>query len=69
MQNLTEALIKSSWPSSLPNDPFPSMTYEEAMSKYGSDKPDLRFDNQIVDIDGWDLYKGRYVKAIWFKVF
>jgi aspartyl-tRNA synthetase len=42
--------------------PFPRLTWQEAMDKYGSDKPDLRFDLEITDIS--DL-----VKNTEFKVF
>jgi aspartyl-tRNA synthetase len=30
--------------------PFPRMTYHEAMTAYGTDRPDLRFDMRLVDV-------------------
>ena len=41
---------------------FPRMTYAEAMRRYGSDKPDLRFGLELVDV-------GELVKDSQFKVF
>ncbi len=42
--------------------PFPRLTYKEAMTRYGSDKPDTRFGLELVDVS--DL-----VKESGFKVF
>lgn len=43
-------------------NPFPRMTYAETMRRYGSDKPDLRIDLELVDI-------AELVKNCEFKVF
>lgn len=42
--------------------PFPRLTYQEAMNKYGSDKPDLRFGLELQDVT-------ELVKDSEFKVF
>jgi aspartyl-tRNA synthetase len=36
--------------------PFPRMPYDEAIRRFGSDKPDLRFDLEIVDVS--DAFRG-----------
>lgn len=50
---LVEGLLKSMFKAGQGVDiptPFPRMTYQEAMDRFGSDKPDTRFGNEIVDM-------------------
>jgi len=50
--------------------PIPHMTYKDAMNDYGSDKPDLRFDNKIVDVTeffketSFRVFQAEYVGAV-----
>ncbi len=54
VENLIRYLFKKVKDISLPNK-FPTMTYQEAMNLYGSDKPDLRFDMKIIDFKSYVL--------------
>lgn len=61
MEELIRSLFANVLEEPLPN-PFPRMTYAEAMERYGSDKPDLRIPLELVDVS--DL-----MQDVDFKVF
>jgi aspartyl-tRNA synthetase len=55
VMNLTEGLMQAILDTLVPErptlgKPFPRLTYREAMDKYGTDRPDLRYDLEAVDI-------------------
>ncbi len=63
--SLIEELMKKMFKEGLDIDiepPFRRMTYEEAMLKYGCDKPDLRYDLEVTDVT-------EVVRGSDFKVF
>ena len=49
MENLTRYIFQTVKDIKL-SDPFPRMTYAEAMERYGSDKPDVRYEMELIDI-------------------
>ena len=61
---LGEALVKEIWAIEGIElaTPFPRITYLDAMDRYGSDKPDLRFDLELTELTG-------YFKDTSFRVF
>ena len=65
MYALIEGLLKRIWKDVLNVDiptPFPRMSYEEAMNRFGVDKPDTRFGFELVDL-------GTVFRDTEFKVF
>ena len=61
MEAMIRALFREVLDIELP-DPFPRMTYAEAMRRFGSDRPDLRVPLELIDVA--DLMQG-----VDFKVF
>jgi len=52
---LIEGLLARVWKTALGIDihtPFPRIPFEEAMNRWGTDKPDTRFDMELVDMTG-----------------
>ena len=64
VMSLTEGMVQTLFKQHLDVElgDFPQMTWHEAMERFGSDKPDLRIDLELVSID--DL-----MKDVEFKVF
>ncbi|WP_114905938.1 aspartate--tRNA ligase [Ornithinimicrobium murale] len=69
---LGESIAKAVWATigvELPT-PFPRMTYADAMARYGTDKPDLRFDLELVECTDYfaetpfRVFQAEYVGAV-----
>jgi len=61
VEELVRFVFKETLDVDLPN-PFPRMSYAEAMQRFGSDKPDLRIDLELIEV-------GDLMESVDFKVF
>ena len=72
---MTEKVIAAIWKSAgyEVQLPLPRITWKDAMDKYGSDKPDLRFGNPLVELTDYfkntpfRVFQAPYVGAVVFK--
>ena len=72
---MTEKVIAAIWKSAgyEVQLPLPRITWKDAMDKYGSDKPDLRFGNPLVELTEYfkntpfRVFQAPYVGAVVFK--
>lgn len=72
---MAEQVLKSIWESAgyQVTIPFPRITWTDAMNKYGSDKPDLRFGNPLVDLTDYfkdtpfRVFQAPYVGAVVYQ--
>lgn len=60
MENMTAKLFKEAIGAEV-STPMLRLTYEDAMNRYGSDKPDVRFDMELIDLS--DVVKGSNFKV------
>jgi aspartyl-tRNA synthetase len=70
---VAEKILVKVWKQAVNYDiptPIPHMTYADAMNKYGSDKPDLRFGQQLVEVTDFfsqtpfRVFQAPYVGAV-----
>ena len=70
---VAEKILVQVWKQAVNYDiptPIPHMTYADAMNKYGSDKPDLRFGQQLVEVTDFfsqtpfRVFQAPYVGAV-----
>ena len=60
LEDIAVAVVRAVRDVDLPR-PFPRLTYAEAMDRYGTDKPDIRFAMEIADLSG--AFAGTEFKA------